>query len=55
MIGIKPEKKPINNLDNRFKPTVDPRILRSALKQKDAYLGEGKLNMEIIEGTNARK
>ena len=40
-------------MDHRFKPKIDPRVLRHALKQKEAYYGEGKLNMVEIVDTNA--
>ena len=54
-LGVKANKKRISNLDHRFIPQVDPRVLRAALKQKDAYYGEGKLNMIEVVGTNTLK
>jgi len=52
---MKPNKKRINNLDEGFKPEIDPRILNAGLKQKRAYYGGGKLNMVAIKGTNTLK
>ena len=38
-----------------YKPEIDPRMLRAALKQKSAYYAGGQLNMVKIDGTNALK
>ena len=36
-LGLKKNKAPINNLDNRFKANVDPRYLDQALKMQQNY------------------
>ena len=32
ILGLKPNKKPINNTEKGYKPEIDPRILRAGLK-----------------------
>ena len=39
-VSVSKDRNPINNLDNRFTPKIDPRVLRNALKQQEAYKGE---------------
>ena len=39
-IPVKTNKKPINNLDKRFIPEIDPRIRLNSLLQKEYYHGE---------------
>ena len=41
IIGLKPNRKRINNLKSGYKPELDPRMLRAALKQKRAYYAGG--------------
>ena len=53
-LGLKPNRKPINNLQSGYKPEIDPRILRAGLKQKRAYYGGGELNMNKIEATGVQ-
>lgn len=53
ILGQKPNKKPITNVESGFKPEIDPRILNHGLKQRSAYYGGGSLNMVTVEGTNA--
>lgn len=55
ILGQRPNKKPINNTENGYKPEIDPRILRAGLKQKRSYHAGGKLNMVTLEATNAIK
>lgn len=55
IIGMKPNKKLINNMETGYKPELDPRVLRAALKQKTAYYRGGQLNMVVVEGTNKLK
>ena len=51
-LGVKKDKRPINNTEKGFKPTIDPKILNAGLKQKRAYYGGGSLNMKPVKGTN---
>lgn len=50
------DKRKINmGYEKGFVPALDPRALRAALKQRDAYYGGGKLNMVEVKGTNKLK
>ena len=55
ILGLKPNRKPINNLDGGFKPEIDPRILNAGLKKKRSYYAGGKLNMVVVDATNKKK
>ena len=55
VLGLKKNRQPINNTEKGYKPALDPRALRAALKTKSAYYGGGKLNMIKIEGTKTLK
>lgn len=55
VLGLKKDKRPINNTENGFKPQVDPRVLRASLKQKRNYHGGGSLNMRVVKSTSALK
>jgi hypothetical protein len=54
-LKLKPNKKPITNVDGGYKPEIDPKILSQGLKQKRAYYGGGKLNMTKIPATSTLK
>ena len=55
ILGLKPNKKPINNLEEGFKPEIDPKILEAGLKKKRSYYAGGKLNMVVVDATNKKK
>lgn len=52
---MKPNKKKINYTEKGYKPELDPRILRAALKQRRAYYGGGKLNMKEVQGSKKQE
>ena len=44
------DKRKINNIESGFKPNLDPKFLRTALKQEEAYNGGDNLNMIEVKG-----
>jgi hypothetical protein len=44
------DKRKINNTEKGFKPSLDPKFLRQALKQEEAYHGGKNLNMIEVKG-----